>query len=105
MTKLPLVMVVWDDANTGEDSIDKDTVAGYHRPTVVHTLGWVMRDDDIGITLVNEFYEESYRGRTFIPRGMIKSVTPYNLSRPRAKRLSAIQRGTGDDQVPDNGPR
>jgi hypothetical protein len=105
VTKLPLVLVVWEDADTGEEAVDRDTVVSYHRPTIVHTLGWVLKDDDVGVTLVNEFYSESYRGRTFIPRKMIQSVTPYNLSKPRTKHLAEIRGGASNDSHADNGPR
>lgn len=86
---LPLVLVEWDDAHTGEEAIDRDTVTSYHKPTIISTLGWVLIDDEVGITLVNEYYDSSYRGRTFIPRGMVRSVTPYKLSKPRPRKVVA----------------
>lgn len=84
MNKLPLVLVTWNDANTGnEDVVTPENVEAYHKPTVVYTLGWLLRDDVKGVTIVNEYYDEFYRGRTFIYRPMIISVTPFNLSKPR----------------------
>ncbi len=90
MNKLPLVLVTWNDANTGnEDVVTPENVEAYHKPTIVYTLGWLLRDDAKGITLVNEYYDEFYRGRTFIYRPMIISVTQFNLSKPRAKKKVA----------------
>jgi hypothetical protein len=81
---LPLVIVEWNDAWVRADiPVTLDDVASSHKPEVIITLGWVLRDDDAGISLANEYYDSTYRGRTFIPRGMIKAVTPYKLSKPR----------------------
>lgn len=82
---LQLVLVEWLDANTDNDAVTLDNVNAYHKAWTVHTLGWCMREDEEGITLVTEYYDDAFRGRTFIPRAMIKSVTPYVLSRPRRK--------------------
>jgi hypothetical protein len=87
---LPLVLVEWLDANTDNEPVTEDNVSSVHRPYVIHTLGWVLQHDDIGITLCNEFYLDSYRGRTFIPAGMIVHVTPYNLARPRQPRRTPV---------------
>lgn len=83
---LPLVLVAWNDANTDNDPVTIESVRAVHKPMVVHTLGWLLYEDEDGLTVVNEWYFDSYRGRTFIPRGMLISVTPYKLSRPRTKK-------------------
>lgn len=85
--KLPLVLCEWKDANTGgDDAVTADNLDSYHKPTTVHTLGWLLKDDAEGVTLVNEVYDSTYRGRTFIYRPMIVSVTPYQLSKRRRKK-------------------
>lgn len=84
---LPLVVCTWNDAHVEADvPISLENVGDTHRPTVVTTIGWVLRHDDVGISLANEYYDECYRGRTFIYAPMIISVVPYNLSKPRKKR-------------------
>jgi hypothetical protein len=83
---LPLVVCVWKDAYTDEDGISLDDVHHYHKPTLVTTIGWCLLHNEEGITLVNEYYDKVYRGRTFIPAAMIQSVTPYTLAKPRKKR-------------------
>ena len=85
MTNLPLALVVWNDAWTDESATTLDTVAAKHRPEPINTLGWILRDDDVGITIANEYYDNTYRGRTFIPRGMVLTVTHYKLTKPRRK--------------------
>lgn len=87
-SKLPLVLVTWNDANVGgDDAVTLENVDGYHKPTVVHTLGWLLKSDDQGVTLVNEFYDNVYRGRTFIYKPMIVSILPFNLTKPRKPRV------------------
>ena len=80
--------MTWNDAWIRESPVTLEDVGASHEPEVVTTIGWVLRDDEIGISLANEYYDNTYRGRTFIPRGMVKSVTPYKLTRPRTKRAT-----------------
>lgn len=82
-----LVIVVWNDAWTNEMGVTLEDVRASHKPMVVRTIGWLLLDDDIGVSLANEHFDDgSYRGRTFILRSMVVSVTPYNLSKLRPKR-------------------
>lgn len=89
MTDRPLVVVEWMDAWVKEEGIVLDDAKSSHAPTIVHTIGWVLYEDDVGISLANEYFDDTWRGRTFVPRGMIKSVTPYKLSKPRNKKSLA----------------
>lgn len=84
---LTLAVVSWADAFVDADTpINLETVRDAHKPTIVTTIGWVLWQDEVGISICNEFYDQTYRGRTFIPAAMIISVVPYNLSKPRKKR-------------------
>lgn len=108
MTKLPLVVVEWNDAwIDGADPVTLADVAASHKPKVIVTLGYVLRDDDIGLSLANEYYEDesTYRGRTFIPRSMVKKVTTYKLSRPRAdsQRVAKSKPGASNSDVSSEG--
>lgn len=81
---LPLVVVEWDDAWAISDTpATPDEARISHKPEPVVTIGWVLHQDEVGIQVANEFYDGSFRGRTFILASMIRSVTPYKLSRPR----------------------
>lgn len=91
MASPQLVIVVWDDAwADGTDSIGEGDHDPKHRPTVMQTIGWLLRDDEKGVSLFNERCldkgEEIYRSRTFILRSMIRSITPFNLTKPRQKK-------------------
>lgn len=87
--KLPLVSVVWKDAWVRADEpVNLEDVAASHKPTIVTTIGWLLLQDGEGVSLANEFYDSTYRGRTFIYHPMIVSVTPFKMqkSRPRKHR-------------------
>jgi len=87
LPELPFVMVVWNDANVGgDDAVSLDTVHIYHEATVVHTIGWVLKENEKGISIVTEYYDDTFRGRTFIPRPMIKDVIPFTISKKRDRR-------------------
>lgn len=76
--KLKRVVVTWNDAHgdpvrqvwTSEELTN-------HQPIVVKTLGWLYKEDEVGVTLFTELIEDetlSFRSKTFIPRGMIVSI-------------------------------
>jgi hypothetical protein len=83
-----LVLVEWNDAWSDSEPVTEDGIASSHKPMVVRTLGWVLQHDEVGISLANEFYEGHWRGRTFILGVMIKSVTPYKLTKQRAAKVA-----------------
>ena len=86
---LKLVVLEWMDAWTkGEASVTLADVGALHHPEPITTIGWVLMHDDTGIMLANEWYSDGYRGLTFVPAGMISSVTPYRLTKARNNRLS-----------------
>lgn len=85
-TKLPLVVVEWDDACTFDSGATMKDVLASHRPERVTTIGWLMVDDEVGVMIACEFYDDTYRGRSFILRSMVRSVTPFTLTKPRKKK-------------------
>ena len=92
--KHPLVIVVWDDAASSSiEVITDENITKYHVPTIIKTIGWLVMDDDKGVSLCNESYYEyqgdqpQFRGHTFIPKTLVRSITPFNLSRPRRKKV------------------
>lgn len=86
---LPLVVVEWLDAWVKEEGVVLDDVRSSHTPTLVTTIGWCLLHDEVGISLANEYYDSTFRGRTFIPAAMIKSVRPFKLAKPRKTKLSS----------------
>lgn len=84
MKPLKLVVVEWLDAWVRADEpVTLADVGASHHPEPVTTIGWVLLQDDTGISLANEVYDGHYRGRTFVPAGMIESITPYKLTKAR----------------------
>jgi hypothetical protein len=80
----PLVVVEWDDAWVrAEEPVSPADVTASHKPTIVRTIGWLLREDATGVSLANEYYEDLYRGRSFIPAIMVRSVSRYRLTKPR----------------------
>lgn len=87
-----LVLIEWNDA--WQDQENFATVHGVkqtHEPLLVRTLGWVLVDDATGVSLANERSsadgKDTYRGRSFIPRAMIITVTPFNITKTRVKKV------------------
>ena len=81
---VPLVVVKWQDAWTNELGVTLEDVGASHKPMPVTTIGWLLKDDEVGISLANEYFDDgSYRGRTFILRSMVVSCEPFALVKPR----------------------
>lgn len=100
MTKpeAPLVIVDWDDAHglAPDDERTDEQIDEIHAPYRFHTTGWLLRHDDTGATIANEWTAESdgkisYRGITFIPAGMIRKITG---RRKAAKKSTGQQTGS-----------
>lgn len=91
-----LAVVVWNDAwSAGITVMTTQEIKEKHRPSVMQTLGWVIISDDQGVSLANERCldqgEECYRGHTFIPSCLVKSVTPFKLTTRKRKPKPAAQ--------------
>ena len=85
---LPFVMVSWNDAwkDSTTDSTFEDADEA-SEPVQCQTVGWLLRDTPKGVLIANEYSPDgTYRGRTFIPRGMlIEPPVLLNLSKKRVK--------------------
>lgn len=89
MAEVPFVRVVWSDAWVDTDAfVTLDSVHAQHKPMPVETIGWLIADNPAGVSIANErcLEEEGYRGRTFVPRGMIVSMDELKMTKPRKKR-------------------
>lgn len=106
-----LGVVIWDDAKG--DSLKQltlDDVHLFHMPTVMQTLGWILKDDEKGVTIANErcldIGDETYRSPTFVPRSLVRSVTPFKLTSPKASKPHAKSAAVVDPVVagPESAP-
>jgi hypothetical protein len=80
----PIVYVLWLDAHGAgptEDFSPSD-VAAQHRGWPTHTVGFLLRSDADGVTVCIDVQEPdekggepTYRGRHFVPRGMVVRET------------------------------
>lgn len=84
--KLKRILVHWLDAS---GDLTKQVWSGdevKHEPLHVYTLGYLWKEDDIGVTMFTEYIEDdevSFRGRMFIPKGMIVEVSTLNVSKTK----------------------
>ena len=74
-----LVCIHWLDADASSPSEAFYEEEIKHRTTPMQTYGLLMRNNEEGITVMTEFYQEDdgrhvYRGRTFIPASLVKEV-------------------------------
>ena len=89
----PFVVVTWLDAwQDQENFTTAHGIKATHEPMHVTTMGILIHDDEMGVSIANERStqdgQDVYRGRTFIPRAMVKSVVPYNLTKPKKPRVA-----------------
>ena len=75
---LPYVCVVWDDAwKDADNDVTQEQARDQHKPTECHTPGWILEDNEKGITVAGEYSPNgTYRSRTFVLRSLIKEVIP-----------------------------
>ena len=86
--KLPFVFVLWDDAwKSATDDTRVENAGEDHKPMSCVATGFVLRDDEEGIQLANEYSPNgTWRQRAFIPRKMIVTVQQARLTMVRIKK-------------------
>lgn len=82
--QFPLVVLTWNDACGSATQIFDE--ARDHRPTVMTTVGWLLKADAVGVSIACERYAEdegkdAFRGCTFVPKGMVVKVERMTTSR------------------------
>ncbi len=87
LIKRPIVQVTWIDSHGGSnDQYTEQDIP--HEPAVIKTIGWLLRDDAVGISIANENCDDSeWRGHTLILRALITNVK-YVTSKPKTEKLS-----------------
>lgn len=72
-----LVIVEWGDAWNASRWTSLEQAEVDHKPYVVKTVGWLLKSDKKGVSLVDSYVEEDMTpgGQHFIPRGMIRKIT------------------------------
>jgi hypothetical protein len=107
VTHPKLSCVSWTDAH-GNALTTFEAHEVPHAPVVVRTFGVIVKQDDVGITIASEQFETgSFRGVTFVPRGMILDVVVYHaaqVSRPRRRATPAPLPSSGAKVVPHGEP-
>lgn len=96
---MKLVEVEWQDAHADlVESSTREDLDDFHHPLVMRTVGWLLRDDQDGVTVANEHCsaDQTYRGRTFIPRPLVNRVRI--IRQPKTK---THQRASSDSSRAD----
>ena len=100
---VPYVVCIWLDA---WKDMDDTSIVGEaherHRAAVLETPGWLVYDNEDGVSIFHEYSAEdgSFRGRSFIPRGMIKTIVPVTLARKRSSKGRAKTTNTVPTKLP-----
>lgn len=84
-SKPPIIGVTWNDAHGSDGTIFAHEVD--HKPYVYTTVGWLVRSDEIGVSVASEQGEDGkFRDVTFIPRNMV--VKEFPISPKRSKKCA-----------------
>lgn len=83
---LSLACVVWNDAHGDSTMFDEHDVD--HKPYRFTSVGFLVRSDDVGVSLAGEVGEDGrFRDHVFIPRAMVvQEWTIGPLRKPRKPR-------------------
>jgi hypothetical protein len=84
VTRKPLVAVIWNDAH-GSVNAELEEHELPSEPATMTTYGLLVKECEAGIVVAcEETQNRAFRGWTFIPKGMIVSITP--LGKPQRAR-------------------
>jgi hypothetical protein len=89
--RYPFVIVIWNDAHARNQAVEyteDEAKIQLHRGEVVRTGGFLLKEDEVGVSLYNEETgPDSVRGLSFVPHAMIIEVIRIGyLKRPRKPR-------------------
>lgn len=104
-TEFPLVALLWLDANSPRatetiDTSDPAWIKEHHTPITIVTVGFVIKDDETGVSIVAESIGDgSYRGQTFVPRSLVLDMVPL-LTKVKRKKRAARKSVDGLTDVP-----
>ena len=75
--------VIWGDAHSRSEQ-QKDTDIK-HEVEPIQTYGWVIRSDEVGVTVAGEWLpdDKTWRDTTFVPRAMVMIEIPLRLTGAR----------------------
>lgn len=88
-----LVKVVWQDTHGSAANVVYDIDEIPHCPIEVISYGLLLKDNEVGVSIASEKVDQdTYRGYSFMPRGMIVKVEPVKKPRkPRKPKLELIE--------------
>jgi hypothetical protein len=86
----PFVICAWDDAKAVFD-VQKTEEIHDSPTTLYYTSGWLLKQNDRGLWIAQEWApdDNSYRNVTSIPRGWVRELVEFNLSKKRKKVVKA----------------
>jgi hypothetical protein len=74
--KVPLVIVEWGDAHGGSRWVQYSDLDRLHAPIKVRNVGYLVKEDNIGVTLTHGFDENNNLvGTFFIPKNGVIKIT------------------------------
>lgn len=80
-----VVAVSWNDAHYDHSEVDATETV--HRPWVYVTVGVLVKSDETGVTVAQDQGEDGkFRGRTFVPRGMVIDEWEVGPLKPKQRR-------------------
>jgi hypothetical protein len=80
--KANLVLVEWHDAHSDSSWEHPAEVLEAHKPAIAFSVGWVLKQDKVGISLFASVIDGELIGeKIFIPAPFIKKVTVLKKAR------------------------
>lgn len=87
----PFAAVAWNDAHCISGATEMAEHEIPHAPAIYTAYGFILRQDEVGITLANEVSgENTYRSINFIPAGMIVEVQVLSVAKQKVKKITSV---------------
>ena len=84
----PVYLIEWDDAHGNSDMFNDTDVD--HRPMRFFTVGFLIKSDEVGVSLAMDFSEGRYRDHKFILRANVRDEQP--IVKPRKKKVAETRK-------------
>ena len=89
MSKHDLVIVEWLDHHTSNSWQEVAEID--HEPALVRTVGWLLRDDEVGVTVCNTISDDqmNINGAFFLMRSCVRKIK--TLRRVRKAKVVVVK--------------
>lgn len=89
----PFAFVFWDDPHSlpSTEVVNEKDVSALHGAVKIVTAGWILKQDETGISLAGEYCGDGdYRNTTYIMMRLVTDIVPLKITKKRTRKVAHV---------------